>query len=495
MRTLPGKDNEKRYSIIRSLGSGGFGEVYEATDNATGSKVAIKVFRLTPDTRQTDWDREATHLLKLKNENVIEGLGYLKSNDDNGNPISYLVMEYAEGGNLRELLKSRLIGTKKEFLPTDQLNNLMIQALNGLAFINRVLLHRDIKPENFLFANGEMKISDFGLAKYVDESTRSKTYKGWGTYQYMAPESWALGKVSKATDIYSLGIVFFELCTLQLPFVAADPKSLEDLHRFGLIPDIRSINPDLPPGISGIVRRAMQKDPGDRYQSAEEMLRDLEEVQEAGGVIDLGGIVDLANRLYTEEQQKKSEEAKRLEEANNLYKRNLYKVNEFFQEVQLVVDEINRSIPQEKLFLSKGTETDYTLIWRNKDLIRFSFNPHVGLSKLKIDGNNILATGHAEILSGQKGEGQNFILVGLSDENTYGEWKILEVRGNALAPGYPNYSVAAAMDIVERISKLGNAMDVWTHETKGITNLKEEILILIQKSMEYLDKSRAESYF
>ena len=484
---LPGKTSDKQYHLGRKIGEGGFGSVYEAVDKTNQQKVAVKIYRNITIISPQDWETEALQAQSVSGSHIISTYGLHKIKV-NGEEMGYLIMELAPDGNLRDILKNYINQDNGGFIPNSQLIDFMAQSLKGLGEVHQKLLHRDIKPENFLLLSKTIKISDFGLAKFIDESTRTKTYKGWGTYTYMAPESWILGEMSQSTDIYSMGVMFYELCTLQPPFISDNPIELEKMHRYGIIPSVRSINQDIPIGLEGVIKKAMSKDPRDRYQSVEKILSDLDSIKpEASSSSGMQSVLEIASSIYATEEDKKNKQTEEDTKNATLLSKCMFKIDEFVQEIQKVVDVFNQNFPQEKMLLSKGSNTNYTLIWKGQDLIRFVFNPHLSSMQLKIRGNELAAYGYAELVHGNEGEGINFILTGTDINNSYGEWKILEVTGSPLVPNRPHYSVAVEMGLVERISKLGNAMDVWQHQVKDITNLTEEITLLVNKSLEYLN--------
>ena len=145
--------------------------------------------------------------------------------------------------------------------------------------ISKNLVHRDIKPENILIADGELKISDFGLSKMAGESTRTLTFKGYGTAKYVAPEAWKNDSNTIQMDIYSMGIVFYELATLQYPYDISsirDPLGMRDVHLFQTVKAPSAINHDLPAIIIAIIMRMMEKSVHRRFNNWEDIIAALE---------------------------------------------------------------------------------------------------------------------------------------------------------------------------------------------------------------------------
>lgn len=181
----------------------------------------------------------------------------------------------------------------------------MRQILEGLKVLHTKTIHRDLKPENVLLAGDTLKIGDFGLAKFVDEATRTLTFKGSGTPQYMAPEVWTGQHVSPATDLYALGVLFFEAVTGQPPFAAPDTQRLRDMHLYTPVPRPKTLNPTLPDTLDGLIKKLLAKSTRDRYQSADEVLVALEVVpKDADSTI--VGLADRADAITTQLKRRHS---------------------------------------------------------------------------------------------------------------------------------------------------------------------------------------------
>lgn len=484
---LPGSKDKNQYQLLDKLGSGGFGDVYKAFDMSNTIEVAIKIFQnnfnLTDSVAQETWEREAKQALNIHDKNVIETFEFKKGEFPDGSEKHYLVMELADG-NLDGIINSHK--SKGDYFSNSDLISIFIEILNGIKAIHTIALHRDLKPENILVLNKILKISDFGLAKYVDESTRTRTFKGGGTPRYMAPESWTRGKMSKATDIYSLGVVFFQLATLELPYSSADDYEMENMHRFAPIPSAKNKDNNLSNRIEGVIKKMMQKSPGDRYVNVEEIIDDLYH-QEPSVQIEVGSLVDTAKAILDSEQKRKNEISKKDDDDQKKRAIIKYKINDLIEKFQVIIDNINNQLPEEKLWLSKGSETHYVLIWRGKDLLRLDFNVELFNSDIKIDGMEILALGSVNYVLARQDEGMNFLLV-KNSEDEYGKWKVLEVNSSALVR-HIQYPRIADYKILKRISILGNAMDVITHTVRD--DLEKEITEMISQSFELINKPRS----
>jgi serine/threonine protein kinase len=484
---LHGNKGDNQYKLLEKLGAGGFGDVYKAFDSFNTKEVAIKIFQnslnLTDSAVLDIWRREAEQATNIHDTNVIESFEFRKGEFPDGSEKYYLVMELADGGNL-----SRIINTHKseaKFFSESDLKSMFLEILSGIKAIHKIALHRDLKPENILIVDKSLKISDFGLAKYVDESTRTRTFKGAGTPKYMAPESWTRGQMSKATDIYSLGIVFFQIATLELPFSSADDYEMENLHRFGSIPSVKAKNGGLSNRLDGIIKKMMQKSPSDRYPDAEAVIDDLQHSEPATPT-EVGPLVETAKAILDQEQKEKSELLKKNTDAQKKRATIQYKINELIEKTQTIIDNINSQLPEEKLLLSKGSDTSYTLIWAKRDLLRIDFNPELFDSGIKIDGLNVIASGAIEYRLGRQDEGMNLILT-QNEGDEYGTWKVLEVNASALVR-HIQYPRIADFKILKRLSILGNAMDVITHAIRG--DVEGEIKSIISQAFDLIKNPR-----
>jgi serine/threonine protein kinase len=262
-----------RYEVVAFVGEGGFGEVYRIIDRADDIERALKIISPRAMLRDPDalrWlEREAKAALAVTHPNAVRIFDYSSLSLLN-EIVPFIVMEFLPDGDLAALIEqARKKGNK--LFDTTKLLLWMEQLSLGLAAINQQLVHRDIKPQNVFRAKDELKIGDFGMAKYVEDATRTLTFKGGGTPLYMAPESYALETTTVATDIYSLGVMFYELATLRVPFVGRDIFALRDQHQFAPIPMARQHNSDLPEIVEAVIIKMMAKDPKQRYQNAAEI--------------------------------------------------------------------------------------------------------------------------------------------------------------------------------------------------------------------------------
>ncbi len=158
----------------------------------------------------------------------------------------------------------------------------MIQITSGMVEAHKFIVHRDLKPDNILIdRKGVLKITDFGLAKYITTATRTQTFKGWGTFAYMAPKCWLSEKNTTRMDIYSIGIIFYELLARAKPYSASTELEWRDHHLYDPLPDLRAVRTDLPDRLIDAISKMTSKRAEDRYQNASELLPVLGEIEKA----------------------------------------------------------------------------------------------------------------------------------------------------------------------------------------------------------------------
>lgn len=258
-----------RYQIVRTIGEGGMANVYLALDTILDRKVAVKVLRgdLANDEKFVRrFQREALSASSLSHPNIIEV--YDVGEEENN---YYIVMEYIDGKNLKELVKKR--GNLTLFETSD----IMLQLTDGLACAHEsYIVHRDIKPQNILMLeNGMIKITDFGIALAVNNLSLTQTNSVMGSVHYLPPEQ-ASGKGSTIkSDIYSLGILMYELLVGKVPFRGDTAVEIALKHMKEPFPDIRKINPDIPQAVENIILKACAKNPKNRYTNVREMHDDI----------------------------------------------------------------------------------------------------------------------------------------------------------------------------------------------------------------------------
>ncbi|MDQ0860172.1 Stk1 family PASTA domain-containing Ser/Thr kinase [Bacillus sp. V2I10] len=266
---LIGKRLSGRYKILRVIGGGGMANVYLARDMILDRDVAMKVLRFdfsNDDEFIKRFRREAQSATSLAHPNIVS---IFDVGEEDG--IYYIVMEYVEGNTLKQYIQQYAPLHPREAL------NIMEQIVSAIAHAHENhIVHRDIKPHNILIdPHGNVKVTDFGIAMALSSTTITQTNSVLGSVHYLSPEQARGGMANKKSDIYSLGIVLFELLTGRLPFDGESAISIALKHLQSETPSAKRWNATIPQSVENIILKAMAKDTFHRYESAEEMEEDI----------------------------------------------------------------------------------------------------------------------------------------------------------------------------------------------------------------------------
>ena len=258
-----------RYELIEKIGSGGMAHVYKAKCHRLNRFVAVKILK-SEHTTNADFIKkfndEAKSAASLTHPNIVSVYDVGCEND-----IHFIVMEYIDGITLKELIeKKRTLKWKDAMIITKQIVS-AIEAAHKLHIV-----HRDIKPHNIMMTrDGVAKVTDFGIAKAVSDSTIQVSESNMGSVHYLSPEQARGGYVDDRSDLYSIGITLYEMLTGTVPFDGDSSVSVAMKHiNETIIPPIE-INKNIPVGVNDFVVKATRKDPRQRYQTATEMLADI----------------------------------------------------------------------------------------------------------------------------------------------------------------------------------------------------------------------------
>ena len=259
-----------RYEIIRSIGEGGMANVYLALDTILDRRVAVKILRgdLAEDEKFVRrFQREAISASSLNDPNIVE---VYDVGEDDGK--YFIVMEYVQGLTLKQLIK------KRGSLTLPEVQDIMLQLTSAVAHAHEsYIIHRDIKPQNvIILEDGRVKIMDFGIAVALNAGEFTQTNSVMGTVYYIPPEQANGGAATTKSDIYSLGILMYELVTGHVPFKGDNPVEVAIKHMNEPIPGICEYDPEMPQSIENIILKAAAKNPKNRYDSAWDMHEDLE---------------------------------------------------------------------------------------------------------------------------------------------------------------------------------------------------------------------------
>ena len=273
-----GKKLDGRYELHEIIGIGGMAVVYSAIDLEQNRKVAVKLLKeeyLANDEFRRRFKTESKVISVLSHPNIVKVFDVCL-----GDRLQYIVMELVDGITLKEFIElQKILSWKDSILFVSQVLSALVHAHeNGI-------VHRDIKPQNILLtSSGTIKVTDFGIAQFMRQNA-ADTGRTIGSVHYMSPEQARGDKVDTRADLYSVGILLYEMMTGRLPFDSENPTQVAMMQMSAATIAPRKLNPDIPVGLEEIITRAMRKDPDERYQSAAEMLMALEEFKRNPGII------------------------------------------------------------------------------------------------------------------------------------------------------------------------------------------------------------------
>ncbi len=489
-------------------------------DSGTNTTVMVKV--LLPDVAADpdatlQFAREAEAARLISHPNVARTPAYVGANLS-GIGAPYLVMEYVGGGDLAALI------TTQNGAPLDRavLLDWMTQLAKGLQAIHEHVLHRDIKPQNVLVDSTTLKISDFGMSKYIEAATRTVTFKGAGTPLYMAPETWRRGTLTRATDIYSLGVLFYHLATYHFPFMGADEIELRRAHLFTAVPRPSVPRADLDDRLDGMIVRMLEKRPADRYQSVEEIIRLLAQIssnQPAGTRnARMDDVVRAARQTYDHhkaaQNQKSAQEEARRDSAAAIN----YQLLQLAHRLDGLVEQANGRLPETPITIQKltdgafvdamtGTLRSYGYFDTSLDLgflsvspsdVLIEHDPMPGVTlpyqtkkmttrEVTVDGTSIVAVGFLKLtafqrehvgnvgftrpVAGSYDRGLHLLLLRTPDE-LYGIWKTCELQDHPLltqGPVRQRMVLPRAKDVVEAVASR-NSVAAYTVNLRDFTD-------------------------
>ena len=263
---------DDRYKVESVLGKGGMAIVYKAHDLITDKDVAVKMMKddtASDKVNLSRFEREARAAASLNHQNIVKVV-----NVGSYNGLPYMVNEFVQGQTLKQVLDVR---GKFSFL---EACDIMYQLCSAVIYAHQHgVIHRDIKPMNiFLTRDGTIKLGDFGIATFQNSTHVTRSDFIIGSVHYMSPEVAQSNPATERSDIYSMGITFFELITGRVPFDAESPVQVAVMQAKDKFPSIKKFNPKTPECIESIIYKACQKDPLDRYFSAEDMRKDIERI-------------------------------------------------------------------------------------------------------------------------------------------------------------------------------------------------------------------------
>jgi serine/threonine-protein kinase len=266
-----------RFRLLQQQGSGGMAVIYRAQDLSLGRIVAVKILRptLTSDPAfLARFRQEARSVANFTHPNIVTIHDF-----NNDGPTYYIVMEFVEGQDLKRIIKA------EGRLPVDRVLSLAIQICDGIGFAHRAgWVHADIKPQNILVSKDDLvKVTDFGIAQALTNAQPGeKVSVVWGSPHYFAPEQARGERPTTASDVYSIGIVLFEMLTGQLPYTGSNQQELALAHIRESVPMVTDFNPDVPKPLANVIYKTMSKEPSARYRVADQLGQILRTFKERG---------------------------------------------------------------------------------------------------------------------------------------------------------------------------------------------------------------------
>lgn len=374
IKTLAGPDMPDQYENFRALGQGGMGDIYIAFDKGQGVDVAVKVMK--NDGRIEDLlASEFAIARSLDHPNIVSTYhsGDFSVNNEN---YFYASMEYVDGGDLSSHLKSA-----SGPMPLEDAIVIMLQLCDGLREAHKQIVHRDLKPQNILFTkSGIAKICDFGISKFVAESTRTYTWKGYGTFAYMSPECWLSDTNTPAMDVYSLGLIFFEMLTGKRAFNAARPQDFQRLHLLEPMPDIDAYRSDIPVKIKQIINKMVEKRPQDRYANGDEVFSALSQINTSAteNLSSNNNILAKAHRRINQltADQLRVESEKQLATQQNDIRD--YGIAQLFDRIERIISSINGNLELQKIGVTRSSRNLSASFIDKKMVVAFFAESSIG---------------------------------------------------------------------------------------------------------------------
>ncbi|MDR5898855.1 serine/threonine-protein kinase [Halomonas vilamensis] len=436
----------KEYVVLRFLGQGGMGHVFSIEEKSGGSKFALKFLQhyLPGDNNHRSLINEWEKAQKISHKNTIRYHGFHDGLSEPSTP--YLIMDLAHDGSLEDFLQNQT-----SLMEEDACLGIFHQIIDGMEAVNEILVHRDIKPDNIFIDDGIFKIADFGLAKIAEEKTRSKTFKGWGTEPYIAPEAYRSETNTIQMDMYSIGHVFYQIAALTHAF--GSQRDWEHAHITFVPRPLNEVNQNISPKVASVVNKLIAKKPSNRYKTWDCVRKDLVgSAQNVGGhksaidkILKSKISRDLEAEKVLSEQQLKEKELKRKNDILSFEFK-----NEIVQPITEFVDNFNKvsgSSAEMKISEVSGIGDLACKIVFDGKSVNIWFHPltesdvlsgyandmwgerRLHITKPTVKGKSVMAWGGVEC---SDRTGLNIILVS-SESDEYGDWYLLKNTHSGLA--------------------------------------------------------------
>lgn len=460
INSLEGPQGKNQYQNLTFYKKGGMGEIYLSDDTFNKVQVAIKLIALDNPEEVKLLENESKISLTLNDKNVVKTT-FASTVNLHSVDYFYQVMEFHDKGSLRMKLKDLA-----EPLPLVECFKIMLDLANGLLYAHKTIIHRDLKPENILIGrDGNYKICDFGLAKYIDNKTRTHSFKGSGTLPYMAPECWTFDVNTVAMDIYSLGIIYYEILTNKLPFTGKNESELKDKHLFEPLPNIIEQRGDIPIRIVQMINKMTNKRATERYSSVQEIIAILKEVEyeKKDTPTNNNRLLQLAAKKIEGQKKEELEKQKQHMELQSKEKLLDHSIEMLFERFIGKIKELNGQLEEAKIDVRK-TKRSLVISFQEKS-IQFSFSHESAVKdyiedsienernfqkrqygfmiqdipKSFLEKDQVILIGKAQMNSGYSAGqwGYNLLLRKTGEEDLYGEWSIVWFNDSALLQRHP----------------------------------------------------------
>ncbi len=430
---ITGPQNEA-YIVSDFLGRGAFGEVYRANGESTGSVIAVKPLplgQLSDGAGRVALLNEIKAAQQINHPNVVRVLHVDEGSIAELGP--YACMEYVSGGTLASVLSVQKQANAQ--IALGRAIEMMLDIAQGTRAINEKLIHRDIKPDNILIEGRTLKIGDFGISKFIDESTRLHTFKGGQHVAYMAPEGWASEKNTFKLDIYAVGLVFSEILTLEHPLLpkVKDPTNIlhwEKAHLYEACPDVRRQRPELPMSLAQLLSRMVAKRPQDRpgWDEILKILSDPAIEPPANRHVAITEAVASAVARRQEEERRQLESARKAKEAETQRLLYSHSCKALLERLLPPVEQFNREFQLGRIEIREEYGVTYYRLPTGNSIQVSFFAP--GLTGIQIRGGVVAGGGWIGL---RQGRSANLVLLRESNDDLYGRWVVCEVKLMGLA--------------------------------------------------------------
>lgn len=350
---LNGPKQKEQYIGLTFLDKGGMGQVYKAYDDANKMDVAIKLIPIQSKEEETLLSREVQISQDIDSNNLVKTY-YCDKITLHGTQYLYIVQHLYPNGNLRKRIQKDI--------PLENCLTMFIDLLQGLKTLHTKIIHRDLKPENILIDdNNNLVITDFGLAKFIGEITKTRSFKGSGTIPYMSPECWLMKENSIQMDIYSLGIIFYELLTGEFPFNGNTEEEWRDSHLFEPLPNIDQKREKVPVKIKQVISKMTNKRANERYSSVEEIINSIQESikQNEESNNELEKLASISCKKTDETKAEKLMQEQVEQEKEKFKKIIDYHISELKERVKSIVEDFNSRIEENKIVFSNRSKTSH----------------------------------------------------------------------------------------------------------------------------------------